>query len=163
MERFVRSVELLAGYSLGIIAGMVFLEAALRYLVGIQIPDAYTIASQLQGMAIFWGFATATFAGRHITVDIVWELCTPRIALVMDTVADLVSAGFFGVLAVMLYWKVNSLYNGGDVTNELQWKIWPFVLIAALGILCSFILASIRIVWRLQGRVFQDTGLQTDG
>ena len=163
MDRLVRIIEVLAGYSLGLIAAVIFCEALLRYLFRVQIPDAYTIASQLQGMAIFWGFATATFAGRHITVDLFWEMSSPRVALVMDTVADLISAGFFMALVLMLYRKVETLYLSGEVTNSLDLVLWPFVLIASLGILCSFILALIRIVWRFQGRSTSGIGLNLDG
>ena len=163
MDKVVNTIERVAGYSLGIVALLVFCEAMLRYLFRVQIPDAYTIASQLQGMAIFWGFATATFAGRHITVDILWEMCPPRISLAIDPFADLVTTGFFAALAVMLYWKVNSLYRAGDVTNTLELLLWPFVAVAALGILCSVILAVIRIIWRFQGRLPEETELQIDG
>lgn len=163
MNRFVNIIEILAGYSLGIVALLVFLEISLRSLLGVQIPDAYTIGSLLQGMAIFWGFATATFAGRHITVDVVWEMCPPRLALLIDTLADLVTVGFFACLAVMLYWKVDSLYRSGEVTNTMKLVLWPFVVVAAVGILSCVILGIIRIVWRLQGREPQESGLLIDG
>ena len=163
MDRLVRNIEIVAGYSLGLVALLVFLEAMLRYVFRIQIPDAYTIASQFQGMAIFWGFATATFAGRHITVDILWEMCPSWLALVVDTIADLFSTAFFIALAVMLYWKVDSLYRSGETTSTLQLVLWPFVAVAALGIFCCVLLAIARIILRLQGRAPQETGLQTDG
>lgn len=163
MDRLVRNIEIVAGYSLGLVALVVFSEAMLRYIFRVQIPDAYTIASQFQGMAIFWGFATATFAGRHITVDILWELSPRWLALVIDIVADLFSTAFFVALAVMLYWKVDSLYRSGETTSTMQIALWPFVTVAALGILCCVLLALARMFLRLQGREPQETGLQIDG
>lgn len=163
MDKLVRRIEIFAGYSLGLVALLVFSEAVLRYAFRVQIPDAFTIASQFQGIAIFWGFATTTFAGRHITVDIVREMSPPRVGLVIDTVADLITTGFFLALTVMLYWKVVSLYRGADTTSTMQWVLWPFAAVAALGILCCVILGIVRIVLRLQGREPQETGLQLDG
>jgi TRAP-type C4-dicarboxylate transport system permease small subunit len=163
MQRFVRYVELWAGFSLGLIALLIFTEIALRALLREQLPDAYQIANQFQGMAIFWGFATATYAGRHIAVDVVWEMCPPRLALVMDTFADLVSALFFAALAVMLYFRTDSLMRSGEVTNVMKLALWPFVAIGAIGIVCCVILGITRIIMRFQGRAPVETGFQVDG
>jgi len=163
MDRLVRNIEILAGYSLGIVALLIFLEISLRYIFNVQIPDVYAIAAQMQGIAIFWGFATATFAGRHITVDIVWEACPPKIALAIDTAADLITAAFFAVLAYMLFIKVGSLLRTGEVTNTMKWLLWPFLAIAAFGIACSVVLGIIRVILRLQGRTPVEAGLQLNG
>ncbi len=163
MQRFVRYVELCAGFSLGLIALLIFSEIMLRSFFQTQLPDAYQIANQFQGMAIFWGFATATYAGRHITVDVIWEMCPPRLALFIDTVADLITAAFFAALAVMLYWRVDSLYRSGEVTNVMKLAVWPFVIIGAIGIVCCVILGLARIIMRLQGRLPVETGFQVDG
>ncbi len=163
MQRFVRYVELWAGFSLGLIALLIFTEIILRSVFQLQLPDAYQLANQFQGMAIFWGFATATFAGRHISVDVFWEMCPPKLALVMDTVADLISAAFFAALAVMLYWRVDSLYRSGEVTNTMKLALWPFVVIGGVGIACCVILGIARIIMRFQGRAPAETGFQVDG
>lgn len=163
MQRFVRYVEICAGYSLGLIALLIFSEIMLRSFFQTQLPDAYQIANQFQGMAIFWGFATATYAGRHITVDVIWEMCPPKLALVIDTFADLVTVAFFAALTVMLYWRVNSLFRNGEVTNMMKLALWPFVVVATVGIACCVILGLARIIMRLQGRTPQETGFQING
>ena len=163
MTRFVRYVELLAGYSLGLIAVLIFSEIVLRSVFRLQLPDAYQLANQFQGMAIFWGFAATTYAGRHIAVDVFWEMCPPRLALLMDTVADAISVIFFAALAVMLYWRVDSLQRSGEVTNVMKLALWPFVAIAAVGIVCCVILGIVRMVMRLQGRTPVEEGFQVDG
>jgi len=163
MDRLVRNIEILAGYSLGIVALLIFAEITLRYVFNVQIPDVYAVAAQLQGIAIFWGFATATFSGRHITVDIVWEACPPKIALAIDTLADLITAAFFAALAYMLYLKVGSLHASGEVTNTVKLLLWPFLAIAGFGIACSVVLGIIRIILRLQGRTPVEAGLNLNG
>ena len=163
MQRFVRYVEICAGFSLGLIALLIFTEITLRSLFREQIPDAYQIANQFQGMAIFWGFATATYAGRHITVDVIWEMCPPKLALLRDTFADIVSALFFAALAVMLYFRVESLMRSGEVTNVMKLALWPFVAIGAIGIICCVVLGIARIIMRLQGRTPVEQGFQVKG
>jgi len=163
MQRFVHYVEICAGYLLGLIALLIFAEIVLRSFFQTQLPDAYQIANQFQGMAIFWGFATATYAGRHITVDLIWEMCPPKLALVIDTVADLITVAFFVALAVMLCWRVNSLLSSGEVTNVMKLAIWPFVVVATIGIACCVILGIARIIMRLQGRTPTEIGLQIHG
>ena len=49
-------------------------EAVLRYGFNTHIPDGFVIGQTMQGIAICWGIATATYADRQITVDILYEI-----------------------------------------------------------------------------------------
>jgi TRAP-type transport system small permease protein len=147
VDRFILIVEKVAGAFLGIVAGLTFFEIALR-LVGLQIPDWFILACMFQGIAIFWGIASTTYEGKHIVVDVFWEMSGPAGRRAIDIIATVVTAGFLGVFAWMLLGKVESTYSANQVSNELEFQLWPYHLAAALGIVCAAILAAIRL-WRL--------------
>lgn len=147
MDRFVLIVEKVAGAFLGVVAALTFFEIAFR-LVGLQIPDWFVLACMFQGIAIFWGIASTTYEGKHIAVDVFWEMSGPAGRRAIDILATLITVGFLGAFAWMIVGKVESTYSAGQVSNELAFPLWPFHLAAALGIVSAALLAAIRL-WRL--------------
>ena len=127
MSLLTRAVDLISGLLLALIALTTFGEATLRYLFAIQIPDAYTLAGYAQAIALFWGICSATYAGRHITVDLLWEFLGRNGRRVVDVVAALFSAIFLGALAWMLIAKVQRAHDSFEMTSVLHWPIWPFI------------------------------------
>ena len=73
MKRLLAATETVAALLLLLIALLTAGNVLLRDLLSIQIPDWFDASKLLQGMALFWGFALATYYGSHICVDIVWE------------------------------------------------------------------------------------------
>lgn len=146
MGLFTRAVDLISGFLLAAIALITFCEATLRYLFAAQIPDAYTLAGYVQAIAIFWGISSATYAGRHITVDLLWEFARARTRRAIDVFALLCSALFLGALAWMLIVKVQRSHDGFEITSVLHWPLWPFIAVASLGIAAAFVLALVRAV-----------------
>jgi len=146
MSLLTRAVDLIAGLLLGLIALTTFGEAALRYMFAVQIPDAYTLAGYAQAIAIFWGICSATYAGRHITVDLLWEFLGRNGRRLLDLVATLFSALFLGAMTWMLFAKVVRAKGSFEITSVLHWPIWPFIAAAAAGIAVAFILAVLRML-----------------
>ena len=145
MDKFIRAVNTAAGMFLGCVAILTFLVALLRYAFSITIPDWFNLACMLQGIAIFWGIASTTHEGRHITVDGVWELSGPRMRRAIDLFADSVTLVFLAAFAWMLVYKVQSTYETNQLSSDLGVPLWPFHLLAALGIGAAAILALLRL------------------
>jgi TRAP-type C4-dicarboxylate transport system permease small subunit len=99
----------------------------------------------LQGIAIFWGIASTTYEGRHITVDGVWMVAGPAARRVIDLVADTLTLVFLGALAWMLVYKVQSTYETNQVSADLGVVLWPFHLVASLGIGAAALLGLARL------------------
>lgn len=148
MDRFILIVEQIAGVFLGVVAALTFFEIVLRYFFGLQIPDSFILACMFQGIAIFWGIASTTYEGKHIVVDMAWEMSGPAGRRIIDIIATVITAGLLGVFAWMLLGKVESTYSSNQVSSEIAFQLWPFHLAAALGIVCAAIMALIRL-WRL--------------
>ena len=102
------------------------------------------------------GIASATYAGRHICVDILWDMVGRAGKLGIDIVSAVISGLFLIALAGMTIRKVLRSRASFEVTNEMQIPIWIFLAIGAAGIVCACILAVVR-AWRLaRGTLTQD-------
>ena len=146
MQQFVLSIERIAGLMLAVVAALTFGDAALRYLFAIQIPDSFALSGMLQAIAIFWGIACATYHGRHITVDMLWEASGPSARRAIDTFAESVNFLFFAALTFMLWRKFQSQYASGETSNDLTIPLWPYVILAGVGVGCAAVMSLMRIV-----------------
>jgi len=153
LSRFLSAIDVIAGLLLGSVVAITFIEATLRYLFNKQVPDAYSLSGYAQGVAIFWGIASATYAGRHINVDVLWSVCSPKNRLRIDVFASVVTGLFLFVTAYMLYLKVLRSRASYEVTNELQVEVWLFLAAAAAGIVFAAIVAFVRAVRLINGTI----------
>jgi TRAP-type C4-dicarboxylate transport system permease small subunit len=93
MKRLLSATENAAALFLLLIALLTAGNVVLRDLFSVQIPDWFDGTKQLQGIALFWGIALATWRGSHICVDIIWEYLRPPGRRAMDLLATLISLG----------------------------------------------------------------------
>lgn len=146
MSRWLHRIELVAGLLLGVITLLTFASVSLRALVGFQIPDAYDISRLMLAVTIFWGFATASYRDEHIQVDLVSNLLGPRGRRAVDVLASAVMLAVSIVFGWMLTTKVLATYRSSEQTFDLRLPVWPFHLMAALGIAFAVVLLAIRMV-----------------
>jgi TRAP-type C4-dicarboxylate transport system permease small subunit len=145
MEFTVRMVERAAGLSLALVALLIFSSVLLRYVFSINRPDAFDLSQYLQGVAIMWGLAVATYRGGHIVVDLLWEVAGPAGKRAIDIFARLVMTAFFFLLALWLFLRLPNYISSGRVTTELGLPIWPFYLAASLGVLACVVVSLIAL------------------
>jgi TRAP-type C4-dicarboxylate transport system permease small subunit len=84
----------------------------------------------LQGIALFWGVALATYYGSHICVDIVWEHLRPAGAAGWTSWPP-PSRAFLAPLAWMVWVKVAG--TGTQGTMDLRMPLVWFYSVAAVG------------------------------
>ena len=151
MNRFLATVERAAGAFLALVALVTFAEALLRYSLARHIPDGFILGQLLQGVAICWGIATATYADRHVTVDALYTVVGARWQRVFDVTAYTLSFLFFAAFGCMINFKVYDILRAGERSIDLNLPIWAGYLAASLGIMVTFVLAGARwwqVVWR---------------
>jgi TRAP-type C4-dicarboxylate transport system permease small subunit len=151
MERVVRWVERIAGASLAAVALLVFLSVALRDLFSVDVPDSFDFSRYLQGIAIVWGLAVATYRNRHITVDVVWEVAGSAGRRAIDMVASVVSLAFMAVFAYVLAERVPVVQRAHQLTADLKLPVWPFYVVLAIGAVAAAAVAAIRVVELVRG------------
>ena len=150
MKRLLSGIETLAALSLLVIALVTAANAFVRYAFGWQVPDWFDGARMLQGIALFWGVALATYYGSHICVDALWEHLQPPGRRRLDLVATLLTLAFLVPLAWMVWVKVGG--TGTQGTMDLRLPLWVFYAIASIGITVAALLAMVRIVFLWRGQ-----------
>ncbi len=157
MKRLLSATELVAAFFLLAIAVLTAGNVLLRDLFAVQIPDWFDGARMLQGIALFWGVALATYYGSHICVDALWEHLQPPGRRWLDIVATLLTLAFLVPLAWMVWVKVGG--TGTQGTMDLRMPLWVFYAIASVGITVAALLATVRIVFLWRG---QDDKLKSE-
>jgi TRAP-type transport system small permease protein len=144
VNSFVTIVEKTAGYFIGILALITVGEATLRYGFSSHIPDGFIIGQTLQGIAICWGIATATYADRQISVDVLYEIVGPGLKRTFDAIAYTINLLFIALFGYAITFKVYDILKAGEISPELRIPIWTGYTLASLGILAAVATAAIR-------------------
>jgi TRAP-type C4-dicarboxylate transport system permease small subunit len=144
MNRFVVIVERTAGFFVGFLAIITFVEAVLRYGFNKHIPDGFIIGQLMQGIAICWGISTATYADRHIRVDILYEAVGPVMRRLFDIIAYTINWAFMALFGAAMTFKVFDILRAGEISNELRIPIWMGYVFASIGIVAAVGTATIR-------------------
>jgi TRAP-type C4-dicarboxylate transport system permease small subunit len=160
MKRLFSAVETMAALTLLLVAVLTAGNVLVRYAFSTQIPDWFDGSQMLQGIAMFWGIALATYYGTHIGVDIVWEHLKPAGQRRVDLVATAITAAFMIPLAWMVWVKVGG--TGSQGTMDLRLPLKWFYSVAAAGATVAAVLALVRWVHLWQGRAAAPDPLEAD-
>jgi TRAP-type C4-dicarboxylate transport system permease small subunit len=152
LDAVIDFTERAAGIFLAAIVALTFVSVTLRRAIGWTIPDWFDLSRLALGVAIFWGIASTSYRDEHIQVDFVWEWLGPRGRRIVDFFATCVLLAFLAAFAWMLTYKVDSGFRSGESTFDVRIRIWPFHLVAALGIFLATVLVAIRLVRIVRGR-----------
>jgi TRAP-type C4-dicarboxylate transport system permease small subunit len=144
VNRFIAIVEKTAGYCIGLLAVITFSEAILRYVFSGHIPDGFIIGQLMQGIAICWGIATATYADRHITVDVVYAFAASWVRRACDIVAYTLNLLFLAAFGYAISYKVYDIYLAGEISSEIFMPLWIGYIFASIGIVAAVAMAAIR-------------------
>jgi TRAP-type transport system small permease protein len=150
VERLIYAVERIAGAAIGILALITFTEAMLRYGVAPyypswgHIPDGFIFGQTMQGIAICWGIATATYADRHVSVDVLYVIVGDRAKRIFDVLAYSINLAFMAVFGFMISYKVLDILRAGEISVELRVPVWIGYVVAAVGIMAAVLMAAAR-------------------
>ena len=160
MKRLLATTENVAALFLLAIALLTAGNVALRDLFSTQIPDWFDGSKQLQGIALFWGIAIATYRGGHICVDIFWEHLGTRGRRWLDLFAMLVTLAFLAPMGWMVWVKVGS--TGTQATSDLRMPLVWFYALGAVGASVAALLGALRAIELARGQDPQvDSGTAT--
>jgi TRAP-type transport system small permease protein len=144
MNRFTSLVDKTAGYFIGVVALLTFAEAVLRYVFNSHIPDGFVIGQLMQGIAICWGIATASYANRHIAVDIVYGAVPGGVRRFFDVFGYTLNLAFLTAFSCASVYRVYDIYHAGQISSEILMPLWYGYSVASLGVVAAVILAALR-------------------
>lgn len=162
MQQIISTIEKTAGYAIGFLAVITFSEAILRYGFSTHIPDQFVVGQMMQGIAICWGIATATYSDRHITVDLLYTFTTDRMRRIFDVFGYTLNLAFMTVFGYAITFKVFDILEAGEISNDLGVPIWTGYTLASVGIQAAVIMAAIR-WWQVVIRPRRDGAEVPDG
>lgn len=115
-------------------------------LFNAPITGAVEISSMLLVCAFFMGMADSVRSGDNISVDLLLNKLSGRPRRIMEAVNALFTLGFFMLFSYMAWRLALHSFDKGDVIGgALTFALWPFKLIAALGVT----LATIGMIARI--------------
>jgi len=144
VNKIVEWIDKTAGYAVGFLAVITFTEAFLRYVFSKSIPDGFAIGQMMQGIAICWGIATANYADRHITVDVIYEFASEKTRWVLDCIAQTINLIFMALFGYASSYKVFDILKAGEVSTDLAIPLWTGYSLAAIGVVAAFFMAAVR-------------------
>lgn len=134
----IRLIGLLPAVALMTMMLLTFISVLMRYLFNSPIPDSYEFSRLLLGVVVMWGIALAAINGEHVVMSIPQAWFGRLGNQVIKVVSSVISLGFFGLLAWMLWQNIGATIGAEVVTADLRISIWPFYLAAWVGVLLAF-------------------------
>jgi TRAP-type transport system small permease protein len=150
-QRLIGRVEGCAAAALMFITALTFTSVFTRYVFVKPIPDAFDISRLMMGIMIAWGIATCGFRDDHIQMDALWSMLGPRGKRALDLFATAVSLFFMALFTWTLARRVWIIYTSGEKTFDVGLPLWPFYLVAWVGIGLGAVLLVARL-WMLVKR-----------
>ena len=144
MHRIVTIIEKVAGYFIGFLAVITVSEAILRYGFNSHIPDGFVVGQMMQGIAICWGIATASYADRHITVDLVYTFARDSLRRLFDLIGYSLNVLFMAAFGYAITFKVFDILDAGEISDDLAIPLWTGYTFASAGILAAVVTSLIR-------------------
>jgi TRAP-type transport system small permease protein len=144
VDRFIDGIEMTAAAFLAAVTVLIFVSVFLRYIFIWSIPDSYDLSSLGLGILIFWGIASASYRGEHISVDLLYSAMPPRIQRAMVLFADLVTLICLIVFTWMVAIKVLNTRADNVSTFDLRQPIWFYYCIAWIGLAAAIALMVVR-------------------
>lgn len=115
------------------------------------VPGTVEVTALVLVAVVFLGLAHSEDLGDHITVDLLYVRLGDRFKVVLDVFADLVSVVVIGLMSLQLYRFTLRQAETGAESPVLQWPVWPFVLVAALGALGYAVSILFKLILRFMG------------
>ncbi len=115
------------------------------------VPGTVEVTALVLVAVVFLGLAHSEDRGDHITVDLLYVRVGKRFKTVLDVIADVLSVIVIGLMAYQLYQFALRQQDSGAESPVLQWPVWPFVVIAALGALGYAVSIFLKLVLRALG------------
>ena len=139
----VRAACAVAVAALAALVLITVVDVAGRYLFNKPLFGALEISEFLMLFIGFGGLAYAELRQAHIVVDFFVTVLPRRIQALLDSVAALLGALFWGFVAWRAIDHAQQIREAGEVSINLALQIYPFYLIvAAGGILFALLLAG---------------------
>lgn len=116
-------------------AASVFLQFFTRYVLNDSLAWTEEIAIYCLVVTVFMGSVMCVRLSRHIQVDIAYRFLPARAGRVLATLVDVVTVGFFGYAAVLVWRYASIISNERMVTIDLPKSIVFYAVLAGFALM----------------------------
>ena len=141
MRRLITLMEQAGAVALMAIVFLMATTTITRYFFNWPLPDVDALSRMLLAVVVFWGLAAACLYREHIQLDLLTAMLPIRIRRVVLWISDLLLAGALLMAAWMTARRIGDLYASGEKTYDLGVVLWPFYLLAYLGLVAAAVVA----------------------
>ncbi len=159
VRRFNKLMHYVAGLALVVLLALTVSDITGRSGFDNPVPGTVEVTSLVLVVVVFLGLAHSEDLGDHISVDLLYVRVGKRFKAVLDVIADLISLAVIGLMSYQLYRFALRQQDAGAESPVLEWPVWPFVLVAALGALGYTISIGFKLILRAMG---EPTGAEPD-
>lgn len=151
IRRFNKIMHWAAGAALLGILALTVADITGRSGFSSPVPGTVEVTSMALVVVVFFAVAHSEDMGDHITIDLIYERLGEQAQLVLDVFADLFVLGVLALMTFQLYHFGLRNIDSGAETPVLDWPVWPFVIVAALGALGYAVATLMRLILRFMG------------
>lgn len=127
-------------------------DVAGRFLLNKPFFGAVEVSEFLLVFIGFGGLAYAELSQSHITVDFVSNALPRRVQALLDSIAALLGALFWGIVAWRAIEHAEQVREAAEVSISLAVPTYPFYLVVAAGSILFAVLLAGRVVRVKLGR-----------
>ncbi|MBM9464090.1 TRAP transporter small permease subunit [Aeromicrobium sp. YIM 150415] len=149
-----RAAQYLCGGAILLMMLTVAADVVMRQL-GSSLPFGTTpvITYLFMPLVCSLGLAMAQLTGEHVRVGLLIEHAGPKVARIVESLADLIVGGLMLWIGVLGLQAVGEAREKGEHAGLEQWLVlWPIKLVVTAGILLFMLAAFTTILERLLGR-----------
>ena len=123
---------------------LVVIDIIMRFLFNKPIDGIIELETFMLAVLCFLSLAYTMIKGGHVSVDIFSSKLKGKFKLFLSGLFPLFGVFVFGVIAWQYVLKTTNSINLGEYSDVLNWPLWPFYAITALGcaLICLVLVAS---------------------
>ena len=139
-----------SSFFLAVLMLMTVADVIMRKIFSVPLIGSYELTLLLITIVVYLGFAHSNDFKEHVVIDVLYEVLPRAGKFVFSIISSLLNLALSGVMCYAVYNYIFRLYKSGGVTASLKIPLWPFAVVATvglLGLILSFIGDFILIIW----------------
>lgn len=117
-------------------------DVFMRFAFNSPITGSYDVVEICLVVAVFYSLGSVIAGAHEISIDIIDQLVSPSIVLVLRRMTALLSAAVLVFIFVSMLTPALQSYQYGEIRLELDMPVWIVWVIALVG-MCGGVLASL--------------------
>lgn len=163
IRRFNLWMHYVAGVALVALLALTVADITGRSAFNNPVAGTVEITTLILVVVVYLGLAHSEDLGDHITVDLLYVRVSDRVKAILDVFADTLTMAVLGLMAFQLFRFSFRQQDSGAESPVLQWPVWPFVVVAALGALGYSVSTFLKLILRARGEPTEITDQVTGG